>query len=276
MYKHGEAGYDYFNASTGTVIMLKAGFQEDKDYIIPESVKLILFGKKLIPTSFDERGNPRIDGAAKQKLIWEIRQRIREGKLKSEHDVLIGYSYTTTDGRSIKIPIKKRIPRSDVCPICGEEFELSDFGDNGIVELDGCYCLAHRKCANDFYRLKAFDEIAETVYSAFLTYFMGKEDGFVWKNVMKYVAPTESTRYCSSRSCLMFHTLIGDIKVYCLTHSYYIRWMDSFSPFDPSALGLKKADNQYSNLASIRIIKADSIEKICKYLSLSIRDVLEK
>ena len=199
----------------------------------------------------------------------------------------VEYSYETTDGVFINIPLKKRITQSCVCPVCGKKFTLNDI-DNDVVELGGYYLLTHRACSKEFFRLKMIDEITEHFESVFDSYMIDEENRFTWnagaKSIRYKLIPNEycSRECCSNRPWFMFHTPIGDIKIGWRKRVISIQWQDSYPEFDLSIFDsedvtkcIGKNDVEPgSPVSSYREIHAHNIDKMYEYLRLARNAVL--
>lgn len=272
--------------------------KETQEYILPESVKLTYHGEPLTPTQFDAHGNPQIGGLANLILIWKTRQLMRDGVIESQYDMQVEYSYETTDV-AITIPAEKRLPRHDICPVCGRPITLSDLegwdeivedygngltashDESRIEELEPYGVVAHAKCAKGFYRLKMIDQITETVGLAFRSYDIDEEHRVSWgkgAGQMWYeLIPNEycSRACCAHRPWFLFHTPIGDIKVGWRKRVINITFMDNFAQFDFN--GVFAEENVTKNVeGKCRTIHAWGKDKLFNYLVAAQQDVYKK
>jgi hypothetical protein len=275
MEKHGTAILSRAHKSTGLVMMLREDLQETTDYIKIKSVNLHFYGELLTPTSYDAHGNPRIDGIAALVLIWKIRQKVRDGELESEYNALIDYSYITTDGAFVEIPLENRMPQSDVCPVCGKKFTINEF-DYDSVELEGYHWAAHQKCAKWFTQMKIIDETTDAVHLAFDSYAIDKKNRFAWgkgeHNMSYALMSTECGSLeddCSNRLWFMFHTPIGDIKIGRWKYVITIEFMDNFHEFDMATFDIDKDMKCFvGNEPRRRMVTVCDIEKMHECLCL--------
>lgn len=269
--------------------------KETEEYIRPETVKLTYHGQPLIPTQFDAHGNPQIGGLADLVLIWKTRQLVRDGVIKSQYDMQVEYSYETTTKR-IRIPMRQRLPRPEICPVCNQPITLTDMnGWNEVVEEYGngisshyseprvgeieSYCtVAHAKCVKEFYRLKMIDEITETVNLVFDCYDVAEENRYTWgkgENQMWYeLIPNEycSRQCCAHRPWFLFHTPIGDIKIGWRKRVINITFMENFAQFDFYQLFAAENVTKYDE-RGCRTIHAWGKDKMYEYL-IAVRDVI--
>lgn len=260
--------------SDGTVYWLE--YQEIGHYIIPDSVKIVFYGEKLWPTHFDEHGNPQIGGVAYLMLLWELRQKYREGVIKSPYIGEVTYSFEITDEPSV-VPAKKRLPAADICPICNEHLAADDhvktiqthnYGDS----------MVHDACAKKFYRSKIIDEICEAVGAVFQKYSVNKENHFAWgtdDNDMWYelISNEETWQHrLSYNPWFMFHTPIGDIKIGWRRRVINITFMENFVRFDMAIFDNEDVNKRFDNEGN-RSIDANNVEMMREYLSM-VRDIV--
>lgn len=251
--------------------------KEYENYIIPESVRLVYHDEPLLPTQFDAHGNPQIGGLADLMLIWKTRRMVHRGQLSSQYSMMVNYSYEVTS-HPIEIPITQRLPRADVCPICGKPFTVSDLEEMRITDIDRHNAIAHKSCAKEFYHAQMIDEVAERVGLAFDSYEIDKENRFSWgygERQMSYeLIPNE---YCSGSCCahrpwFLFHTPIGDMKIGWRKRVINITFMENFAPFDMEIFAQENVTKDVEG--DRRTIHAWGYEKLYEYLNLVRKTVL--
>lgn len=254
--------------------------KETQAYIYPKTVKLFFNGERLCPTQFDAHGNPQIGGVAHLILIWKLRQMAHDGKIDSQYDMQVEYSYETTTKR-IQVPIQQRLPRPDICPVCGNSITLTDLNSNdeivtdmggglisrhwerrvGAIESENV--IAHSKCVKEFYRLRMIDEIARQVSGAF-DYEWGKGENQMWYELI----PNE---YCSGECCahrpwFLFHTPLGNVKIGWRKRVINITFMNNFVQFDLMQLFAEENVTKRVEDDGSRTIHAWGKDKLFEYL----------
>lgn len=183
-------------------------------YVVPNSVKLRLYGEQVSPTHFNERGFPQFSGLAKLFLRWKIRQRVYAGELDSEYGAEIDYEYELID-TPVSVPIEDRLPKITVCPICGQKFSVGELGEVEQIGEDRIF-IAHKSCAKEYYRIQMIDEICSIVGLVFDTWELSDDERGKWGDTLTYeLIPNEycSDECCAHRPWFMFHTPLGDIKI---------------------------------------------------------------
>lgn len=286
MQKSGTTKLEFHGYSYGSVTAMKD--LEREEYVIPDSIKLTLNGESLRHTQVDAHGNPQIGGPAELILIWKGRQMVRDGLINSEYCMEVDYSYKTCR-TPIDYPVTQRLPRADVCPVCGKPFSCSDLdGCDEVVDRTGGFtvtstrprveflgkynALMHRACAKEFWRLHMIDQITETVGLVFNSYMndeqnrfhWGKDDHGIWYELI-------TNEYCSRECCahrpwFLFHTPIGDIKIGWRKRVINITFMANFAPFDMEIF--KEEDvTKYASEDGSRTIHAWGKDKLYDYLS---------
>lgn len=262
--------------------------KEKTEYVKPKSVILKLNGEIILPTQFDAHGNPQIGGTANLILIWKIRQLVRDGVFESQYSVFVEYSYETT-----LIPISNRfsnrLPKQNVCQICGKKISVYELDKGNITELRDENIIVHRECSNEFYRLQMIDKITEIVELAFDCYNIDENLRATWCKGLSYdIIPNEycSRDCCAHRPWFMFHTPVGDIKIGWRKRVISITWMENFAPFDMSIfddeettkyIGEKWFDGKSSTncpSSEQRTIHAWEYEKLYQYLVKVHQEVL--
>lgn len=280
----GKLGFYGYNYGSVTQLMDR----EETAYIKPKSVILRLNGERLLPTQYDAHGNPQIGGIAGCILIWKIRQLVRDGVFESEYSAFVEYSYETTQ-TPINNSFSNRLPKLDVCQICGKRMSIYELDKGTITELDDENILVHRECSREYYRLETIDKITQWVGLAFNCYDIDEDLRAKWGKGLSYdIIPNEycSQNCCAHRPWFMFHTPVGDIKVGWRKRVISITWMENFTPFDMSIFDDEKTTKyigerwfdgkSYRNGPSSqqRTIHAWGYEKLFEYLVKVHQEVL--
>lgn len=237
---------------SGSVIELN--LKEKDNFIIPESVCLTLYGEPLIPTHFDAHGNPQIGGLACRMLGWKLRRLVHNSVIKGEYSAVVDYQYEVTSSY-IPIPITQRLPRAEVCPVCGREITVVDLNMKNTEEIDGCSAIVHKACANQFYRAMEIDEIAKNIKIVLYD----EEDGLTWgkgARSMHYETFIPDGIYDPGgrRPWILLHLPIGDIAIGRHDRAFEVAFMENFVSYDHKIFGDKYGtgftiNNTYSLLA---------------------------
>lgn len=181
--------------------MLELAEKEHDAYVVPATVRIKYQGRELIPTQFDERGNPQFGGAMREMLIWENQQLARDGKITgSGINLQVEYSYDVSPA-AIEIPITLRLPKAGICPICGQpitlrqldeitpysghpEYYYNGYGPSWSVKMldaDGAQpVVTHTTCYERYHTLRAVDEIMTVVGECFIQKPIDKENRLHW------------------------------------------------------------------------------------------------
>lgn len=281
-------GYTY-----GSVAELENA--EERDFIVPDSISLELDGEPLRYTQVDAHGNPQISGVAHSMTIWKIRQMVRDGKIDSQYSAKAKYSYETTPVL-IEYPISKRLPRPEICPVCGKPITVEQL-DGFIITREstagGDVCISsesridtigqnsivvHEPCGKVYRRLQMIDEITETVRLAFNCYDIDEKNRFHWgkgpHNMWYELIPNEycSRSCCEHRPWFLFHTPIGDIKIGWRKRVINITFMANFVDFSMDIFHKEDVTKYVEN--GERTIHAWSKDKMYDYLCIVQRTVL--
>ena len=182
---------------------------ETDKYIIPKTVRIKMNGREIYPTSFDEHGNPRIDGIAGLIFIWNKRRMVMDGLIENQYsDLEVECKYDITT-QYFEVPISDRIIKMDTCPMCGKKFKVTEL-QNELESYDNV--LFHKSCLKEFKKMQMIDEIANKVQYG-LSY---KFDTLNWSKDITYkLIPNEycSGGCCSHRPWFLFDTPYGKIKI---------------------------------------------------------------
>lgn len=249
-------------------------FKEREEYVMPESVELKFHGRTLLPTQFDEHGNPQIGGLANLMLIWETRRLVHNGEISSQYDMEVAYSYETTSA-PIDIPVSMRLPRADVCPICGKSLTKEDFIEGRLESIESQNAVAHQSCAKEFYWFRTIDEIAERVHLAFGSYGIDEENRFTWNGEngrRMFYRFIRNEYYLGGNPWFLFHTPIGDIKIGWRKRVINITFMENFVPFSMDIFAQENVTKYEEN--GQRTIHAGGYDKLYEYLVLVRKVVL--
>jgi len=263
---------------------------EDKeltDYVVG-NISLEFAGEPLHYTNVDAHGNPQISGVASVALTWKLRELARQGKIPSQYDAMVHYSYEVINA-PVLIPVSQRFPRPDICPICGQPITVADLDENfevseefgpGIVATSSrprvdTICdgdvVVHSHCAKEYQRLHMIDEITETVGAVFDTYEVDEKYQFQWgkgSNDMWYeFIPNEycSRECCTHRPWFLFHTPVGSIKIGWRKRVISITFMEDFAAFDMAIFDDENVTKYVDQ--GRRTIHAWGYEKLYDYLN---------
>lgn len=293
MRKSGITKLEFRRYNCGSVAELAK--PEREEYIIPGSVKLTFRGEPLHYTQVDAHGNPQISGIAEHVLIWKARQMTRDGLISSQYGMEVDYTYETCH-TPVAYPVIQRLPRADVCPVCGKPFSSDDLDETDEISTEyapGCIgiskrprvdfleeenAVVHEACANEYRRLRMIDDITEMVGLVFNGYTDDQQNRFHWgkddRGMWYELIPNEycSQECCAHRPWFLFHTPIGDIKIGWRKRVINITFMANFAPFEMKIFEDTNV-TKYVDDDGERTIHAWGKDKLYDYLC-RVRDVV--
>lgn len=258
----------YFEGNNGVIGSAKYFELETENYIIPQTVKIKINGKELYPTSFDEHGNPRLDGIASLIFIWNQRRMVMDGLIESEYSKLEAECEYDIATKYYEVSILDRIAKMNVCPMCGREFKINELkGELQSYE----HILFHKKCLNEFYKMKMIDEIARKVQYG-LSY---KYDTPKWNKDITY--ELIENEYCGQECCshrpwFLFNTRYGKIKLGWRKRVISITFFDGFDNVDFENI-FKNENVTKGNHSEGYNIHAWGYEKLYEYLQMVANEI---